>query len=403
MAPPTINKEEPRQRISLPVKKPVQLTSSFILIAFLLFLFLDITARLTFRQWTINGFNSPNRSWIWWAVKDFKSQKENPQILLMGSSLMVMALHGGDATWLNQPQNNVLHHRSLLFESLLNNTLKKNYLSFSFAIPGQMASDAYCICSSLLKDPQKPDFLIYGIAPRDLMDNTLSNPASTETFKYLSRVGNLSQIAIRARPSLWDRLDYWLSKVSFIYAHKADLVYLQHHYIGALFAHLHWLDDQNLVKTPFELRKIAMLELPEDNAVNEIFTPPYNPATKPLDNSSEYRARYSRFNTKLFNEQKSYLTDLMRTCYQRRIKLITVNMPLTLGNLKLMPPGFYQHYLETVKSLATSQGSLFIDLNDARVFPDDCFLDSAHLNGKGSIKFFERLTLELAKSKALNN
>jgi hypothetical protein len=67
-----------------------------------------------------------------------------------------------------------------------------------------------------------------------------------------------------------------------------------------------------------------------------------------------------------------------------------------------MPPGFYDHYLQTVKSMATSHQDKLIDLNDPTVFTDDCFMDSVHLNGKGGVKFFKNLAADLSTSDALS-
>ena len=400
---PTLSKTEVHEDGAIKRRPSQALLSSFVVLALLAFIALDITARCTYKYWSIDHFNSPNRSWIYWAVKDFKAQKERPQIVLMGSSLMVMALHCGDATALHFAQNNALHHRSLLFEQTLDTVLHKHYSTFAFAIAGQMVSDAYEICSCLLDGSSKPDYIIYGIAPRDFMDNTLVNPASTETFKYLSRVSDLSKIAMRARPSFWDRCDYWVGNVSFLCAHRADLVYLQHHYIRVLYSHLHWIQDLDLVKTPMELRKIAMFELPEDNGPNEVFTGPWVSTAKFLDNSSEYQKRYSQFNRKLFEEQRSYLSDMMNTCDKRHIKLILVNMPVTAGNVRLMPPGFYDHYKQTITSMAVAHNDSLIDLNNPKVFGDDCFMDSVHLNGMGGVRFFQKLAVALATNNALSD
>jgi hypothetical protein len=399
---PTLNKSEATAGTAVTPEHKKFFASSFVLLAILFFIALDVGARLTFNNWPIDHFNSPNRSWTWWTMQDFRAQKEKPQIVLMGSSLMLMAVHGGDATLLHFPQNNALHHKSVLLERCLESLLHKHFNTFSFSIAGQMVSDAYSICSCVFDGKAKPDYIIYGIAPRDFMDNTLPNPASTETFKYLSRVSDLSGIAMRARPSIWDRFDYWVGNVSFLYAHRADLLYLQHHYVRVLFSHLHWIADLNSAHAPLELRKIAMFELPEDNAANEVFTGPYNPAMKYIDNASEYKARYRSFNKRLFEDQQSYLADMMKVCDQRHIKLILVNMPVTASNVKLMPPGFYDHYLQTVKSMATSHEDKLIDLNDPAVFTDDCFMDSVHLNGKGGMKFFKNLASDLATTDALS-
>jgi hypothetical protein len=400
---PAITKPEVLDEKIAGKRRSSKITASFVLLALVFFLVLDNVARFTFPYWPMDHFNSPNRSWTWWAMRDFRAQKQRPDVVLLGSSLMVMALHGGDATAFGVIQNNALHHRAYLLEQLLKQSLHREYSIFSFAIAGQMVSDAYSITSCCLKGQQKPSYIIYGIAPRDFMDNTLPNPASTETFKYLSRVSDLSQIAMRARPSIWDRFDYWVGNVSFLYAHRNDILSLQHRYIKLFFAKTHLMEDLNLTHNPIALRKLAMLEMPEDNGVNEVFTCPYRPDEKFMDNSSEYRARYRSFNHKLFNEQSSYLTDLMTMCDKRGIKLIIVNMPVTSGNVQLMPPGFYSQYLETVKGMTSAHHQTFIDMNNPKEFPDNCFLDSVHLNGKGGVNFFGKLAQTLVALQALTH
>ena len=400
---PTITKPEVLDAKTAGKSHSTKLTASFVMLALVFFLVLDNVARFTYPYWPMDHFNSPNRSWTWWAMKDFRAQKETPNVVLLGSSLMVMALHGGDATAFGLTQNNALHHRAAFLEKLLNESLHRTYSIFSFAIAGQMVSDAYSITYCCLNGKQKPDYIVYGIAPRDFMDNTLPNPASTETFKYLSRVSDLSHIAMRARPSIWDRFDYWVGNVSFLYAHRNDILSLQHRYVKLFFAKTHLMEDLNLTRNPFPLRKLAMLEMPEDNGVNEVFTPPHAQGERSFDNSSEYRARYRSFNRKLFNDQNSYLTDLMSLCDQRGIKLIVVNMPVTAGNIQLMPPGFYSHYLETVKGATSAHHQTFIDLNNPQEFPDSCFLDSVHLNGKGGVNFFAKLAQALVASKVLTH
>jgi hypothetical protein len=366
---------------------------SYVLVTFALLICTDLMARVSFPLWKLDRYNSPNRSWIWWALKDFRAQKQRPEIVLLGSSLMALAVHGGDAQDLGVPQNNVLHHRSALLERLLLASTRKACSVFSLAIGGQMASDAFCITSTILKGKSAPFCIIYGIAPRDLMDNTLPSPASTETFKYLSRSEDLSSIAMQARSSAWDRLEYWFSQVCFLYAHKADLVYLQHHYAQVLFKRLRLWPDLELVKSPMDLRKIAMFELPDDIGPNESFTS--TSLEVHTDNTAEYRSRYAHLDKRQFADQESYLRGLMQISRDRNIRLVLVNMPVAECNIRLMPKNFYRFYLNSLQRLCHDNNVAFLDLHKPRLFTDDCFLDSVHLNGKGAVKYFQLLVKEL--------
>lgn len=371
--------------------------SSYVFLAFVALIVLDFGARITYPYWHIDRYNSPNRSWIWWAVDDFRKQTHAPNMVLMGSSLMMAALHGGDATYLNVPQNVALHHRSKYLEDLLRQRTGKNFQTFAFAIGGQMASDAYVISSTLLNGATKPATIVYGVAPRDFMDNTFASPASTETFRYMSRLGNLSSLALETRPSFWEATDYMLGQISFLYGHKTDFNYLQLRYTKALLNELGY-KDLEYSRVPFELRKIAMMDMPEDTGANEILIEPYGVHEQPyLDNSREYKARYSHFNKKIFNGQVKFLHRLLAYCKEQNIKLVLVNMPLTPDNVAIMPAGFYQNYLSTVSKEVESFGGQFLDLNQPSTFTNSCFADCVHLNGLGGKRFFQVLSDSLVQ------
>lgn len=375
--------------------------SSYVCIAFACLALFDVASRLTFDAWSFDKFNSPNRSWVWWAAKDFRRQNEAPHVVLLGSSLMMAALHGGDATYLKLPQNVAYHHRSTFLEDLLREKLHQPVNTFAFAIGGQMVSDAYAISTTLLRGDKKPETIVYGIAPRDFMDNMLTSPASTETFRYMDRIGHLSEIALPARTTFWERVEWGLGRISFLYDHRLDFVYLQNKYAKNILASVLHMKDLDYVHAPFLLRKIAMQQLAEDNGPNEIMVPPYDPKTPFLDNSAEYRLRYHAFKKKLFDIQFAFLTRLASYCKQEGINLVLVNMPLTEDNVKLMPDGFYQYYLTSVQNEANKYGAQLIDLNKPDVFTKNCFADSVHLNGMGGKKFFQVLSERLATDSQL--
>jgi hypothetical protein len=366
--------------------------TSYMLITIAALVLLDVGARFSYPYWNMDRYNSPNKSWIWWAVDDFRKQPQAPDVVLLGSSLMLEALNGGDATYLHKPQNVSLHHKSVCLQDNLKRSTNSQIRTFSFAIAGQMASDAYVISSTLLSGKSKPTTIIYGIAPRDFMDNMLTNVTTTETFRYLSRVGDLSNIATSARPSLWEATESALGKVSFLYQHKTDLAYLQQCGIKSflkIFAH----GDLEDYRVPFELRKIAMKEMPEEIASNETLVCPYgDPPVPYLDNLNEYRQRYAHLNKQMFADQVSFLERLLKYGRAQKINVVLVNMPLTADNVATMPPGFYQNYLSTISKLASTYDSKLIDLNQQGMFNRGYFADSAHLNGLGGIRFFTLLS-----------
>ena len=369
---------------------------SYALSALLAIVVVDFVVRFSIAYWPIDHFNSPNRSWVWWAVRDFRQSasdlKTKPDIVLMGSSLMMAAVHGGDATYLNQPQNVAFHHRSLVFEDLLEKKTGTKVNTFAFALGGQMASDAYALTSTLLRNDDQPKAIIYGIAPRDFMDNTLASPASTETFRYMSRLGGMEDVAWQSRSSFWEQVEFAFARISALYDHKLDFVYLQNKYVKDMLGCCPAFKDLESVHTPFALRKLALLELPEDQGPNDLMILPFKKEEyKFVDNLDEYRMRYRAFKPKLFELQLSFLERMLKFCHERGTAVFLVNMPLTEENVKLMPPGFYDNYKQRISNLASKYGADVVDLNNADVFGKELFADSVHMNGAGGVRFFREL------------
>src|ERR1700733_4775260 len=60
----------------------------------------------------VDRYASPGRSWIWWAVHDFRTRHDKPDTILLGSSLMMAVQNDGDATFLNNTLDALLHWRS---------------------------------------------------------------------------------------------------------------------------------------------------------------------------------------------------------------------------------------------------------------------------------------------------
>lgn len=377
--------------------------TSYTLLGLVLFFLFDCGLRLADRTFAFfDPYASSNRSLVWWAVNHFIEEKEKPDIVLLGSSLMMVAHHAGDATLLEKNQNEVFHHRSSCVEMDLKERLKREVRAFSFSIAGQMASDAYIIASSLLRGERKPEAIVYGIAPRDLMDNTLPSPASTETYKFATGFADLSSIESSARTQASEFVDLAFSKMLYSLARRDDLIALQHQLLrNALYPNLPKA-DRDTIHCPWKLRHLALLQFPEDCGSNELIVAPYGTHYEPYkDNSDEYRKRYARIKTSTYQSQLGFLKRLISYCESEGIQLFVVNMPLTPDNVALMPEGFYSQYLNQLDALCAGGHAQFINLNRPENFPRVCFADSVHLNGLGGVTFFKLLSNELAQHKRI--
>ncbi len=376
--------------------------SSYVLLGFFMLLTVDVGFRLADNCFHLtNPTESPNRSLIWYSVNAYANEQTAPDIALLGSSLMMTAHHAGDATKLNAVLNEVSHFHSSCLEDFLADKIGHKPTSFSFAIAGQMASDSYLITRSLLTGAKQPKVIVYGIGPRDLIDNTLPSPASTETFKFLSRISDFSDIALSARCSLNEYIQWALEKAFYTLSHKANLVAMQHRLAYSIAPYGMNAITANELTGPFKLRQMAFRELPDDNGANELKVGPYGAEFEPFrDNTEEYRQRYACIKKKIYVSQLSYLESLMKLTREKGIQLVVVNMPLTAGNVSLMPQGFYDQYKKKLSVLAAANGASFLDLNRPDVFEQKHFADTVHLNGLGGVEFFKLLSNELALNRS---
>jgi hypothetical protein len=376
--------------------------SSYVLLGFFMLLAVDAGFRIADNSFHLtNPLESPNRSLIWWTVNGYAKEPVAPDIALLGSSLMMTAHHAGDATKLNAVQNEVSHFHSSCLEDFLADKIGHRPTSFSFAIAGQMASDSYLITRSLLSGDKQPKVIVYGIAPRDLIDNTLPSAASTETFKYLSRITDLSDIALSARTSFSELVEFGIEKTLYSLSHRPNLITWQHRLAYGLAPYGQNAITANELTAPFKLRQMAFREIGDDSGANELCVGPYGAQYEPFrDNTEEYRQRYACIKNKIYLSQLSYLEKLMKLTRTKGIQLIVVNMPLTTGNVSLMPQGFYDQYKNKLASLAATNGASFLDLNRPDVFEQKHFADTVHLNGLGGVEFFKRLSNELALNRS---
>lgn len=373
------------------------LLSSYAVWAFLALLVLNFTVQYLNQNPQLGASfdkrNYPYRTWAWWATKDLEESRQAPQVVLLGSSLINEIVHGADATYLNSPQNPVNHHRSYYLEKLLKEQDGQNCQTYSLAIGGQMASDAYVLTRTLLKDRHKPNTIVYGVAPRDFVNNGLHSPATTETYRYMARIGDLSDLNWQALRSFEEKRDYLLGQASSLYKNRLDFLTLRDQSTRTLLQAT-GRSDLNEILTPAKLRSLARLTVPDDNAPNEIRYYPYTEGEKQsLNDLDVYRVCYLPFKEKEYKAQLNYFQQLMSFCRQNNINMVIVNMPISPENIAILPQGFYDRFKTDIANISREENARYIDLGDKTNFPVQAnwFRDSAHLNGYGAMRFLETL------------
>ncbi|MBX9692093.1 MAG: hypothetical protein K2Z81_06900, partial [Cyanobacteria bacterium] len=130
---------------------------------------------------------SAHRSWTWWTVDAVNRSKQKHDIVLLGSSLMVVAMAECDATVFNN-RFDLTRYRSARYFDDIRGSADSTNRSINLAAPGQIPSDALMTMKAAWKAGIRPTSVIYGVAPRDFVDGTLSSPLDTEAFVCLKQL-----------------------------------------------------------------------------------------------------------------------------------------------------------------------------------------------------------------------
>lgn len=339
------------------------------------------------------------------------NKMRKPDIVLMGSSLMMAPLWRVDQQRHGLAAGNTLEHStSLHLQDLLfppHNTLQAGTAArpgiFNFAVPGAMMSDEYLFAWKFFRHDRRPDTVVIGLAPRDFMDNMVTSECRTVPYQVLLDpldVLTIKEDYIRTSDEF---LDVLAAKSLYLYGKRSDI---QRRLLYAVAG--------QGPKSPFQ----NMAEVTEsdygDARLDFIYSEigKKEGERKSLSSRSiedaqwagmeiwkgclfEYWRRYKGENKQLFARQKRFLDRFLQLCHERDIRVILVNMPLTASNKGLMPAGMYDRYLASISGAAGKFGCTLIDL-DKVGFSDDQFFDPVHLNESGGKRMLEAIARKLS-------
>lgn len=340
-------------------------------------------------------------TWTSWAINDFlKPGKERPELVFLGSSLMLVPLDGVDADYTNEQVDGAMHHKSIFFESKFKEYAGSNVSTFNFALPGEMPSDAYLITRFLLKDEKRPDVIVYGVGPRDFMDNLLPSPRATDPFRYLSRFGDYHDRIGLIAPE-WDgRLAYEMGRALYPLGNcdsigtsmtrKAESI------VASVFPQIEAGDHAK--------RRLLLPDYhPFEIQPNECWFRPTNDKNRPgfTDNIDEYRKRYKKLKWDTFLSQMNFLADILNISKERGIHVVVVAMPITDINRKLISDEAWNAYKTSLSALAKSKDASFVDLYETNAFPLSDFGDTVHLHSGGGKRLLDMLAQRMSKDHAV--
>ncbi len=350
--------------------------------------------------WQGKPTDYPYHSWTSWAIDDFLAAKKNPQMVFLGSSLMLVPLSGVDADHLNTRLDGAKHHQSAYFEQEFGQKTGFNVKTFNFALPGEMPSDAYLITDFLLKGEKRPQVIVYGVGPRDFMDNLLPSPAATDPFRFLARFGNIAPIASLTMPETFERINFELGQAIYFYGQRIDIC-------------RKWSDlAMQLTNDVFPAGKLLSRDVvhqmvpeykPFQLEQNEAFFRPVTAADLAnfVDNLAEYKKRYKTLKSQTFLTQMHFFGDILKTAQQRGTHVVVVAMPITDINRELIPDAAWELYRNKLKDTATTGGASFVDFSESACFNRKDFSDTVHLHSHGGRKFLDLLIEQLADDQTL--
>lgn len=332
--------------------------------------------------WNLEGRNKANANDVFHgtgsidlAVNAYKALPEKPTVTLLGSSLIMFPFWSMDIALDRKNMIDIFHHhRSAALEQKMQQAGFHKPTVFSFAVFGEMVSDAYIYANEFLKGEKKPEFIVYGIAPRDFSDADLSSPMTTNTFKRLVNLGNFPTYSDLYLPSLQEKLDFVLGRLCYFYGHRWRLQQ----------------ESNKVLEKAYILTGVHEEEKKIDFA-NAGFMLFGGEKERWKSSEEEYQRRYKNMSEKEIEGQMNFLKRLLEVARKNQIKVVVLNMPLAEMNRKILPPGFYAKFRQEIASACARPGVKFVDLGESTEFEHDDFWDTAHLGPTGGMKLLPHL------------
>lgn len=329
----------------------------------------------------------------WWFSHAYLNETPAPDVVLFGSS-QLGGLQAADAKFLRTPQDYVLDHKCVSVEKHLRE-LNLFANCFSIGIVGSMISDHFMISKVLFTPQNSPKIIVVTISPRDFIDGYLSSVTSTEVFRWFSPY--VTNVAIGEdflsepiEKVTWFTTSGLPLRKAFRNTHSeldsAELTFQESNDAW------HRVEQDPLLTTTRDsltnLRPGQCIVSPE---MQEFF----------LDNSSDYKKRYSKPSGAMYEHQIKCLNKMLADAKTRSISVLVVGMPLDCTNSELLPDSFWNDYRNRVQAACTNSAATFMDLSHDSEFGRGDFVDGVHLSARGGWKVARRIARVIAATPTL--
>lgn len=332
----------------------------------------------------------------------YNEQQQAPDVVLLGSSLMVAPVMQAEALFLGRPFPRFEHRQSTFVSDLLSKSLGTNPNVFCFAVAGEAVSDAYLITKHVLTGDKKPKAIVYGLAPRDFQDNTCPGIDSTEAFNVLSDLRDVKEVASDNNFAFDRTANLALARISSLWKYRNDIrsyatlrlkksmervlpwvVFDKYDQYGNLGPHKKGQYPEEAIGKIQAFPNVAM-----ENAGN-------------IKTIQQYIRRYRPENKSAVDQQFEHLNKLIELCRDNQIELLLVNMPLSKTNIDLLPDGFYKNYIDRLQKMCAQNNTQLLDLS-ALYNGEESYTDTVHLKPEVSKEFLSTLVSEMSRSRAIS-
>ncbi|MBS1956105.1 MAG: hypothetical protein JST89_18115 [Cyanobacteria bacterium SZAS-4] len=308
----------------------------------------------------------------------FRESKTQPDIGLLGSSLVAVASVQAAAIAKKEPVDRLTHRGSEYFDQALYANLGMKANTACLALGGAMASDAYLLTKHVLNGASAPRAIIYGISPRDFQDNMMFGVETSEAFKLFYQPEDLPDIWRLPRVTPDTKLALTFASISPLWDNRTAL-------------------SSQIATTALKPVHQFFRTRPQSSAappmkIDGPLAPGESVGHPSADHMKEaYLMRYNPLAPSQLRTQFGYLDRLLAMCHKRHVPILVVNMPISEANVAIMPPQLYEYYMMETQRLCRKNSVEFEDLNKAPLNQPSNFLETVHLNPQGSTIFFNAL------------
>ncbi|HEY9786929.1 MAG TPA: SGNH/GDSL hydrolase family protein, partial [Candidatus Obscuribacterales bacterium] len=338
------------------------------------------------------------RSWAWWTTQEYFQSPEVPNIVLLGSSMLMNPLWMNEAVFLNRSIDIVTHRRVQYLEAQLAKKLEgAEPVAFNFALPGAMIPDDYMVVRCLFIQSRKPRIAILGLSALDVIDSDFFCPAASNHFKYLQRFTPIDDLVELAMPHPWQRFEYYVHQMVYLAGRKHDLQVISGECAKQNLAPM--LKDV-LVTSAKEKKDSTQAIYQSDIEAGQWLAHPV-----PYDNFQDNSAGFRRHNCLLpastFDRRLKWMSMCLTQLREKNVQPLVVNMPFAPPCLKAFPPGLRERAVQAMREEAEKHGCPFVDLQASGIFDVSDFTDVCHMDASGGKKLLDALASEIAATRQL--